>query len=154
MRPLVPVIMVWIASCLIAQAEKPQAVILKTLRHMLDSQGRHSLSPSLLDRDAYQAHLRRHPEEVSGVGFDIQWKLRNRVPVIGTLKVEIRHGDGYTIGEFTKSLNLGPVKKRRSQWRRIAIKGEEYARLGKIIAWRVSLWDGETELAHQESFLW
>ena len=154
MRLLTLVISFWVASCLITKANNPRTDILKTLRHLLDSQGRHSLSPSLLDRDAYQAHLRRYPEKVFGIGFDIQWKHRDRDPITGVLKLEIRHGDGYTIGEFTKSLDLGLIKKRRSQWHRIAITGKDFAHMGEIFAWRVSLWEGETELAHQESFLW
>ena len=36
--------------------------ILKVLPHLLDGKGHHTLSPSLLERDAYQAELRLHPE--------------------------------------------------------------------------------------------
>ena len=31
-------------------------------------------SPSLFDRDAYQAYLREHTNEVSAMRFDIQWQ--------------------------------------------------------------------------------
>ncbi len=34
------------------------AKVIKVLPHFLDQKGRHALSPSLYDRDAYQAHLR------------------------------------------------------------------------------------------------
>ena len=41
--------------------------VIKVLPEYLDREGRHALSPSLFDRDAYQAQLRWHAEERSGV---------------------------------------------------------------------------------------
>ena len=49
----------------------------KVLPHFLDLDGRHSRSPSLFDRDAYQAKLRQQPELCSGVRFDIHWRVRS-----------------------------------------------------------------------------
>src|SRR5262245_7382197 len=49
------------------------ARIIKVLPQFLDLEGRHALSPSLYDRDAYQAELRAHPEKVSGLRFAVQW---------------------------------------------------------------------------------
>ncbi len=135
-------------------AETSRVKAIKVLRHLVDAKGRHTLSPSLLDRDAYQAHLREHPEAVGGMRFELQWKLLSGVLVHPIIRVDIRHGSGNTIGQFTKSAPIKAGKKRRSQWHRLAISSEEYARLGAIMAWRVSLWDGERMLARWESFLW
>ncbi|RME89825.1 MAG: hypothetical protein D6766_14185, partial [Verrucomicrobia bacterium] len=41
--------------------------IAKVLPHWLDREGRHALAPSLFERDAYQHHLRTHPEERGGL---------------------------------------------------------------------------------------
>src|SRR6266576_74175 len=48
--------------------------ISKVLPHLVDKKGRHSVSPSLFERDAYQGWLRHHPEEVSTLRYDFQWK--------------------------------------------------------------------------------
>src|SRR5258706_6833202 len=72
-------------SCSLKAAE---ARIVKVLPHFLDQAGRHSLHPSLFERDGYQGHLRTHPELCSGMRFDVQWKahkLQN-----ARLKLEIR----------------------------------------------------------------
>src|SRR5258705_13546151 len=61
------------------QASAATGRIIKVLPHFLDLKGRHSLSPSLYDRDAYQARLRDHREERSGMRFDIEWKSKGGV---------------------------------------------------------------------------
>src|SRR5687767_7610829 len=48
------------------------ASLKKVLPHYVDNQGRHMLAPSLYERDAYQAHLRRNPELRAGLQFDVQ----------------------------------------------------------------------------------
>src|ERR1039457_5767157 len=48
--------------------------IVKVLPFFLDQQGRDGISPSLCDRDAYQAHLRERTNEVSSLRFDVLWK--------------------------------------------------------------------------------
>lgn len=135
-------------------AEAPRVKAIKVFRLLVDAEGRHTLSPSLLDRDAYQAHLREHPAKVSGLRFVIQWKRQGETPANLSIRVEVRHGNGNAIGSFSKTEPVKVRKTRRSQWHRITIFGEEYARLGKVIAWRVRLWDGETMLAQEKSFLW
>ena len=55
--------------------EAASAKISKVLPHLLDREGRHVVSPSLYERDAYQAYLRQHPEEVGGLRFDVSWKV-------------------------------------------------------------------------------
>lgn len=135
-------------------AESSRVKAIKVFQFLVDAEGRHALSPSLLDRDAYQAHLRKHPAKVSGLRFVIQWKRQSGAVTRPSIRLEVRHGNGNTIGELSKTALLKVRKARRSQWHRITISGEEYARLGKVIAWRVSFWDEETMLAQEESFLW
>ena len=53
--------------------------VVKVLPHFLDLKGRHALSPSLYDRDAYQAQLRQHPEQRSGIRYDVLWRALNHL---------------------------------------------------------------------------
>src|SRR5688572_19161672 len=62
----------------------------KVLPHFLDTRGRHSRSPSLFDRDAYQAQLRQNPAQRSGVRYDINWRVRSVKPAAFKLKLELR----------------------------------------------------------------
>jgi hypothetical protein len=128
------------------------ARILKVLTHLVDQQGRHTLSPSLFERDAYQSRLRKSPESVSGLRFDIQWKrgesrvrpLRMRVetrgakagakPIVVEREVDFR-------GLFTA-------------WAKLPLSREQYLALGGVSAWRATLWDGEQMLDEVKSFLW
>jgi hypothetical protein len=41
-----------------------------------------------------------------------------------------------------------------SKWAALRIEGKDSARLGRIRAWRVTLWEGDQQLAEQKSFLW
>ena len=48
------------------------------------------------------------------------------------------------------------VERRRwyQRWTPLTLDGDSYRKLGEVVAWRASLWDGETLLADQKSFLW
>ena len=150
---LLSLIALFALSCVVLTADA-QPVIKKTLRHYLDAEGRHTKSPSLLDRDAYQVYLREHPEEISGLRFDVQLRLSKKEEIPLTLKIEVRHGKGTEIGLFTKKSPVVLKKRRRSQWTNLIIDADAYKEIGEIIAWRISLWNGAIELSHKESFLW
>lgn len=124
--------------------------IVKAFQHLIDAAGRHTLSPSLLDRDAYQAHLRSHPEKVKALCFDIQVKLKNKEP--HTLKLELRHGRGGNVESLIREISI--TKKGHSQWNRITIDEDDFASLGEIIAWKITLFKDDITLSSQESFLW
>ena len=51
--------------------------IAKVLPQLLDDQGRHTVSPSLYGRDAYQALLREHPE----IGNEIMNKAMDKLGI-------------------------------------------------------------------------
>jgi len=125
--------------------------IIKALPHYLDREGRHSVSPSLYDRDAYQAFLRRSPQERSGLRFDIQWKANNPAPL--KLRVEMR---GVHHKEPTTALLEEPVRKTSffSKWTSLKLTGEDYKKFGELVAWRATLWDGDKLLGEEKSFLW
>jgi len=132
-----------------AAAASPK--VAKVLPQFLDREGRHALSPSLYDRDAYQAQLRLHPEQRSGIRFAVQWKAARAQPY--KLRVEMR---GNRLGQPTASVLEETVRRRGlfSSWSNPALTGDPYKQFGELIAWRVTLWHGETMVAEQKSFLW
>jgi len=130
--------------------------VTKVLPQYLDLKGRASLSPSLYDRDAYQAQLRKHPEQRSGLRINVNW--RGRAPAGSTLKLraELR---GTVKGNLPAQTTLETEVKigksgTGSGWVKLTLKGEEYKKLGEVTAWRVSLWNGDQFVADQKSFLW
>ena len=130
-----------------AQSEK----IIKVLPHFLDRQGRHALSPSLYDRDAYQAVLRKNPDKRSGLRFDIQWKANFAAPNPLKLRIELRGTHPGEMQSLEQTVhNKGPF----SRWSALIVQNEAYEELGDVVAWRATLWDGERMIAEQKSFLW
>jgi hypothetical protein len=127
--------------------------VLKVLPQFLDLKGRNSISPSLYDRDAYQAYLRQHPEERSARRFYVQWKGRSDAGTPLKLRVELR---GVTEGNFPRQKSLETEVKPASwsRWTELTLAGEDYKSFGEVTAWRTTLWDGDTLLAEQKSFLW
>ena len=128
--------------------------VIKVLPQFLDLKGRNSLSPSLHERDIYQAVLREHTNQCSGMRFNVQWKTKGPPVTQLKLQVELR---GVARGDFPKQLVLEkPVEPRGrfSHWTEIPLVGKEYKSFGKVTAWRVTLWEGPELLGQQQSFLW
>lgn len=132
-------------------AHGASAKLVKILPHFVDQQGRVALNPSLYERDAYQFHLRTHPEERAGLRFDVQWRSRDTTRV--TLRLELRGNRGRN---GTTAVLEQEVKFRGlfSTWSRASFTGEAYKQFGELSAWRATLWEGESLLAEQTSFLW
>lgn len=127
--------------------------IIKVLPHLLDAQGRHTLSPSLYDRDAYQALLRKNPAKVSGLRFDIQWRARGAAKETAVLRVEMR---GTAKGNLPSEIKLETTVKitGTGHWAVLKLDGEKYKEFGEVTAWRVTLWAGDDMIGEQKSFLW
>jgi hypothetical protein len=128
--------------------------VVKVLPHFLDLKGRHSLSPSLYDRDAYQAQLRQHPEQRSALRFDVHWRA---TAVNGKLKLraELRGiVQGNQPRQTTLETELEASRGGVSRWTSLKLAGADYKNFGEVTAWRVTLWDGEQLVGEQKSFLW
>lgn len=125
--------------------------VLKVLPHFLDKDGKHTLSPSLFERDAYQAHLRKNPTEISALRFDVNWSADGKPPNL-RVRIEARGGKPGTQPKMLET----PVKPgwSGSAWAAVTLDKEIYRELGGVSAWRITLWDGDTMLAEQKSFLW
>jgi hypothetical protein len=132
---------------------EPHGKIKKVLPHFLDEKGRHTVSPSLFERDQYQAELRKNPERRSGIRFDTQWKVSGAEKEPVRLKLEVRGSKlpPRAVATFEASPKKAAMF---SRWSAAEIAGEDYKRIGEVIAWRVTLWAGEKQVAEQKSFLW
>ncbi len=130
------------------------ARVLKVLPHFLDLQGRHTVNPSLFDRDAYQFDLRHNPERRSGMRFDVLWKgVRGTPSAVLVLRVELRGSKAPAQDPVVVSQRVF-ASGNYSQWTRLPIVGPDYEKLGELHSWRVSLWNEEELVAEQTSFLW
>jgi len=142
-----------LASFAVQQTHAAEGRVLKVLPHLLDLEGRQSLSPSLFERDAYQSQLRRNPALVSGVRFDVQWKAAKVDVTKLKLRLEVIGSRGTTTKPFV--IEQTPVKATRfGTWSAFTLDKETYKQIGDAAAWRVSLWEGEQLLGEQKSFVW
>jgi hypothetical protein len=141
---------------LVAAAHAADAVtgkIVKVLPFFLDQQGRDATSPSLFDRDAYQAYLREHTNEVSALRFDVLWKAAKAPAEQIKIALELR-GVGEAGVPKLKTIEVDAAPGTYRKWTEIPFAGEDYKNFGTVVAWRVTLWNGGRLLGEQKSFLW
>jgi len=144
--------MVVLISALSADAATGKVV--KVLPHLLDLKGRHTLSPSLFDRDSYQGFLRLHPDQISSIQYDVEWKAKGAPQ--GPLKVRLETR-GVARGEVPVPFVMEREVQGKgwfSHWATLQLTKEEYQKLSSVTAWRVTLWEGTRLLGEQKSFLW
>jgi hypothetical protein len=129
------------------------AKVLKVIPLYLDEEGRHALSPSLYERDAYQATLAKHPEQRAGVRYAIHWKLPKTESKSHVLRLELRGAKTHSTEALVLEMPAKPTST-FGRWTRFDLKGIDYHDLGAVIAWRASIYTGQECLAEQKSFLW
>ncbi len=142
----------WLAGVVGASAATGR--VIKVLPQFLDLKGRNSLSPSLYERDVYQAHLRDYTNECSGMQFLVQWKCKGEPAAPLSVHLELR---GAARGDFPKQLVLEKAVKPGgwfSHWAVLTLVGPGYKEFGRVTAWRATLWEGKRLLGEQKSFLW
>ena len=128
--------------------------VIKVLPQYVDSKGRNSRFPSLYERDAYQAWLRLHTNQIAGMQFVVEWKTKG--PAQGPVKVRVE-ARGVAHGNLPTELMIEkPVEPGGwfNHWTTVFVLSEDYKSVGSVTAWRVTLWDGTDQLGEQRSFLW
>lgn len=149
------VLLILLGLAFVSPVEAATGRILKVLPFFLDKKGLHTLSPSLYERDSYQAKLRMEPELRSGVLYRVQWKTKGKAAAPLKVRLELR---GVAQGNLPKQFVLEqPVTRKGwfSQWADLTLRGDDYKSFGEVVAWRVTLWEGEDLLlASEQSFLW
>lgn len=148
-----PILTLLLSLIMCAAASAATGSVIKVLPQFLDLKGRTAISPSLYDRDAYQAYLRAHSTNVSSMRFAVQWKAHGTSESQLKLRVEIR---GVAQGGLPPDVTLEtPVKSSFfSHWAYLPLASEDYKRIGEVTAWRATLWDGDKLVGEQKSFLW
>jgi hypothetical protein len=140
-----------LASALVGcSALQPQSGIniVKVLPHFLDESGNHTDGPTLLHRDVYQVKLRKNPDLVHAVRYDVNWRGAGEVKV----RLELR---STKVGVETMIIErVETASGRRTHWTPILIDAATYKTFGQPESWRVSLWQGKTQVGEQKSFLW
>ena len=127
--------------------------VIKVLPLLLDLKGHDAISPSLFDRDAYQARLRQHTNEISAVRFDVLWKASKAKGATLKLRAELLGvGERGLPRQTVLETNVAPHFFRR--WTSVTLGGDEFRKIGSLVAWRVTLWNGDRLLGEQKSFLW
>ena len=130
-----------------------EGAVLKVLPQFLDKKGEHALSPSLYERDAYQHYLLVHPAQRAALRLAVEWKARNVDWSQVKLRAEMR---GLT-NNVTRTITIDkPLQKhgRFASWTEVRLEGDDFWNFGQLIAWRVSIWEGEHQLGQLQSFLW
>lgn len=127
--------------------------ILKVLPHLLDAEGRVARAPSLFQRDAYQSHLRQHPEKVSTQRFDVHCKVHRRANSELQLRLTLRTANR---PESEPVILEAPVKSGLwgRAWQSLTLDPEVYRTAGKVVAWRMEMLENGTVISSQSSFLW
>ena len=147
-------ILVALLGVVAAQAEDAvTGRVLKVLPFFLDQQGRNATSPSLFDRDAYQAYLRDHTNEISAMRFDVLWMATKSPDEKIKIALELR-GVGTNSVPKLQTLETNVVPGTHRQWTEIPLAGGDYKNVGSVVAWRIRLWNGDQMLGEQQSFLW
>jgi len=127
--------------------------VFKVLPLLLDQQGRTALSPSLFDRDAYQARLRQHTNEISAIRYDVLWSAKHTGEAKLKIRLELRGVDAGNLPKL-KTLEAEATSGFFRKWTPLTLDGDEYKAFGAVTAWRASLWDGDQLLGEEKSFLW
>jgi hypothetical protein len=134
-------------------SEASEGRVIKVLPLLLDLQGHDALSPSLFDRDAYQFHLRQHTNEVSAIRFDVLWNAAKTKGATLKLRAELLGVGPDSLPRRTVlETNVTPRFFRR--WTALPFGGDEFKKFGSLVAWRVTLWNGDRLIGEQKSFLW
>ena len=153
MRSMPALLLVAASLFLCSEASALDGRVSKVLPQFIDLEGRHSLSPSHFERDAYQAKLREKPALRKGLLFRVNWSAEPSDWTQVRLRVEARGLKGNIL---QSRIIEQPVQKHGwfGKWTTLKIEGEAYQSFGELVAWRVTLWENNVLLGEQKSFLW
>jgi hypothetical protein len=150
MRRLLMILLL-LGSLSASAADTVTGRVVKVLPLFLDLKGHDAVSPSLFDRDAYQFYLRQHTNEISAVRFDVLWKASKTDKL--KLRAELRGvGAGGLPKQTVLETEMTPGFFR--SWTSLKLGGDDYKNFGEVVAWRVTLWNGDEMIGEQKSFLW
>ncbi len=142
-----------LASFTALAADEISGHVVKVLPFFVDLHGQIAKSPSLFDRDAYQAYLREKTNEVSAIRYDVQWKATKAEDAKLKLRVEL-HGVGEHGMPKLLTLETNIPAGTFHEWTSMTLSSNEFKNFGTVVAWRATLWNDDKLLGEQKSFLW
>jgi len=125
----------------------------KVLPLLLDLKGHAATSPSLFDRDAYQAYLRQHTNEISAIRFDVLWSVSHADQADLKLRLELR-GTGPDSLPRATTLEETVTPHFFRHWTSLTLADADLKNFGNVTAWRATLWSDGQMIGEQKSFLW
>ena len=125
----------------------------KVLPMLLDLKGRASTSPSLFDRDAYQAYLRQNTNEISAIRFDVLWSVSHADHAGLKLRLELR-GTGPDGLPRQTALEEKVTSHFFRHWTSLTLADTDLKNFGNVTSWHATLWADDRMIAEQKSFLW
>ncbi len=153
MRRLLMILLLLVSLSAAFAADTVNGRVVKVLPLFLNLKGHDAVTPSLFDRDAYQAWLRLNTNQISALRLDVWCKTANAGKTKLTLRAELRGiGDNNLprVAVLEKPAATGFFHR----WTSLTLDGADYKKLGALVAWRVTLWSGDQMLSEQKSFLW
>lgn len=144
---------VFLACFTALAADEISGRVVKVLPFYVDLQGQIAKSPSLFDRDAYQAYLREKTNEVSAMRYDVQWKASKFDDARLKLRLELRGVGDHGVPKL-QTLETNIPAGTFHEWTSMTLSGDDYKKFGTAVAWRATLWNSDTLLGEQKSFLW
>ncbi len=100
-----------------------------------------------------QFHLRKEAKAARRRALAVQWKAKNVDWSKLRLRAEMRcllEDHLHTVFKEEPAVRNGHF----STWSEFRIEGVDYKTFGQIVAWRVTLFEGDHQLGQLESFLW
>ena len=125
----------------------------KVLPLLLDLKGHAATSPSLFDRDAYQAYLRQHTNEISAIRFDVLWSVSHADQADLKLRLELR-GTGPDSLPRATTLEETVTPHFFRHWTSLTLADADLKNFGNVTAWHATLWSDGQLIGEQKSFLW
>jgi hypothetical protein len=153
MRRLLMILLLLGSLSVAGAADAVTGRVVKVLPLFLDLEGHAATSPSLFDRDAYQAYLRQHTNEISAVRFDVLWSTSHADKAELKLRLELRGtGPDSLPRQATLEEKVAPHFLRH--WTSLTLADADLKNFGNVTSWHATLWSGDQMIAEQKSFLW
>lgn len=107
------------------------------------------------EKAAYQQNLSKDWKQVTAIRFVVHWKAPSTGIPKFAVKVEARGVVPATNEETYKEIiKLYKETPNFSGWTHADIKGDDLARFGRVMAWKVSLLQNGKTMATRHSFTW
>jgi hypothetical protein len=142
-----------VVSCTVLAADEISGRVVKVLPFFVDLHGQIAKSPSLFDRDAYQAYLRDSTNQVSAIRYDVLWKAAKAPDAKLKVRIELRGVSEHGVPRL-QTLETNIPAGTFHQWTSLTLGGGEFKNFGSVVAWHATLWNNDQLLGEQKSFLW